>query len=59
MQEAPRPAENANHWRPTAVGRIGMLQWKIRLIVLAGTLALIATALGGLGGGIDPIHYGW
>lgn len=36
-----------------------MLQWKIRLIVLAGTLALIATALGGLGGGIDPIHYGW
>jgi hypothetical protein len=35
-----------------------MLQWKVRLIVLAGTLALIASALGGVGR-VARCHFGW
>jgi hypothetical protein len=35
-----------------------MLQWKARLAVLAGALALIASALGGAGS-ITPMHFGW
>ena len=35
-----------------------MIQWKARFVVLAGALALIASALGG-SGHITPLHFGW
>ena len=35
-----------------------MLQWKTRLTLLIGTLALLAAALG-YGGDLDPTHFGW
>jgi hypothetical protein len=35
-----------------------MLQWKIRLIVLTGSLALIGSALGGVGR-VALFHFGW
>jgi hypothetical protein len=59
MHEIRPPEENANHWRPLKFGRIGMLQWKTRFIVLATSLTLIASAFGGFLRGFGPIHYGW
>ena len=46
---------------PFPGGRLGMLQWKPRLIVLLAVLALLALALvaGVIDGAVDPLYLEW